>query len=195
MKKILMTAAAVAVLAGGVAACANRGASTAPQLSFANYMPMTLNVQSSDVTEAYSNPNDPDDVSGQFIVTPAEAIKRYAANRFKAAGAADGRFNIEIQDSRVHLRQIKQESKVLAAMDAGTEDEYHVWLVLKVTMAPSGFQGSQSTTIKMDRTLIMRSSVTLADREMKQIKFLEQLVSDVDKRINEALDTMPAIKG
>ncbi len=194
MKKILMTAAAVAVLAGGVAACASRGASTAPQLTFANYAPISLNVQSSGVTEAYTNPNDPNDVSSQFIVTPAEAIKRYAANRYQSSGAAGGQFTIEIQDSRVHLREIKQDSKVLAAMDAGTEDEYHVWLQLRVTMAPSGFQGSQSTTIKMDRTLVMRSSVPLAEREMKQIQFLEKLVADVDAKIGEALQTMPAMR-
>lgn len=194
MKKILMTAAAVAVLAGGVAACANRGASTAPQLTFANYAPLTLNVQSSNVTEAYTNPNDPDDVSSQFVLAPAEAIKRYAANRFRASGTGNGQFTIEIQDSRVHLRQIKQQSKVLAAMDAGTEDEYHVWLQLRVISTPSGFNGSQSTTIKMDRTLVMRSSVTLAEREMKQVQFLEQLVSDVDKRVNESLDQTPAIR-
>lgn len=194
MKKILMTAAAIAVLAGGVAACANRGASTAPQLTFANYAPITLNVQTTDVTEAYVNPNDPDDVSSQFVLAPAEAVKRYAANRFKAAGTGDGRFTIEIQDSRVHLRQIKQDSKVLAAMDAGTEDEYHVWLVLKVISTPSGFQGSQSTTVKFDRTLVMRSSVTLAEREMKQVQFLEQLIADVDKRIDESLQQTPAIR-
>ena len=148
MKKILMTAVSVAVIAGGIAACANTNVSTAPQMTFANYAPISLNVQSANVTEAYTSPNDPNDVSSQFVLAPAEAVKRYAANRFKASGAAGGYFTIEIQDSRVHLRQIKQQSKVLASMDAGTEDEYHVWLVLKVISSPNGFNGSQSTTIK-----------------------------------------------
>lgn len=193
MKKILMTAAAVAVIAG-FTACANTNVSTAPQLTFANYGPINLNVQSTDVIEAYTNPNDPQDVSSQFVLAPSEAVKRYAANRFHASGAPDGRFTIEIQDSRIHLRQIKQESKVLAAMDAGTEDEYHVWLTLKVISAPSGFQGSQSTSIKMDRTLVMKSSVTLAEREMKQVKFLEELIASVDQRINDSLEQTPAIR-
>ena len=193
MRKILMTAAAVAMIAGA-AGCAVSHTSSAPQLTFSNYAPMSLNVLSANVTEAYTNPNDPQDVSSQFVLAPAEAVKRYAANRYRASGAPDGRFNIEIQDSRVHLNQIKQKSKMLAAMDAGTEDEYHVWLVLKVTSAPSGFQGSQSTTIKMDRTLVMRSSITLAEREMEQIKFLEKLIADVDVKINEALEATPAIR-
>lgn len=194
MKKILMTAVSVAILAGGVAACANTNVSTAPQLTFSNYQPVNLNVGTADVVEAYTNPNDPDDVSSQFVVAPAEAIKRYAVNRFRASGGGDGRFTIMIEDSRVHLRQIKQQSKVLAAMDAGTEDEYRVMLVLKIVSAPSGFQGKQETRIKMDRTLIMRSSVPLAEREMRQIRFLEQLISDVDARIGETLDQTPAIR-
>lgn len=194
MKKILMTAAAVAVLAGGVTACANTNVSTSPQLTFSNYQPMTLNVGTADVVEAFTNPNDPNDVSSQFVVAPAEAIKRYAANRFRASGVGDGRFTIAIEDSRVHLRQIKQESKVLSAMDAGTEDEYRVMLVLKVISSPSGFQGKQETTIKMERTLVMRSSVALAEREMRQIRFMEQLVSDVDARIGDTLNQTPAIR-
>ena len=193
MKKILMTAAAVALIAGA-AGCAVRGASTAPQLTFSNYAPISLNVASTGVTEAYTNPNDPQDVSSQFVLAPAEAVKRYAANRYQSSGANGGYFTIEIQDSRVHLNELKQKSKVLAAMDAGTEDEYHVWLVLKVTSAPAGFQGTQSTTIKMDRTLVMRSSVTLAEREMEQIKFLEKLIADVDAKINEAMASTPAIR-
>ena len=190
MKKILMTAAAVALLVG----CANTNASTAPQLTFAHFTPISLNVQSSGVTEAYTNPNDPNDVSSQFVLAPSEAIKRYAANRFKASGAGNGQFTIEIQDSRVHIREIKQQSKVLAWADAGTEDEYHLYLTLRVISAPSGFNGNQSTTIKMDRTLVMPSKVTLAEREMRQVKFLEKLVTDVDGKINEALELTPAIR-
>lgn len=194
MRKILMTAAAVAVLAGGVAACANTNVSTAPQLTFSNYQPVTLNAGRVESVEAFTVANDPDDVSGQFVVAPAEAVKRYAANRFRSGGSTDGQLTIAIEDSRVHLRQIKQESKVLAAMDAGTEDEYRVFLVLKVIAAPSGFQGKQETTIRMDRTLVMRSSVPLAEREMRQIRFLEQLIADVDARIGDALDQTPAMR-
>jgi pantothenate synthetase len=66
---------------------------------------------------------------------------------------------------------------------------------VRVTAQPSGFNGRQSTTIKFDRTLVMPSSVTLAERDMRQTKFLEQLISDLDKRVNEAVDQTPAIRG
>jgi hypothetical protein len=190
MKKSLMAFAAVAVLA----ACTNMHPEPSPQLTFANYAPQTLNVQSSDVVEAYQNPNDPQDVSGQFVLAPSEAIKRYAANRFRAGGSPGGSFTISIQDARVHVRQIDQNSKVLKWADVGTEDEYHLFMTLLVTAAPDGFNGRQNTTIKMDRTLVMPSSVTLAEREMRQTKFLEKLIADVDARVTEAMDQTPAIR-
>lgn len=192
MKKSLMTAAAIAILAA--TGCAAGQGMPPPKLTFANYQPVNLNAKSVNVVENYSNANDPQDVSSQFVVTPAEAMKRYAARRFAASGTGTGEFTIEIIDSRVHLRQIKQESKVLAAMDAGTEDEYRVWLALRVTPQPDGFNGRMgATTIKMDRTLVMRSSVSLAERELKQVQFLEQLIADVDVKINDTIHATPAI--
>ncbi|PZQ48090.1 MAG: hypothetical protein DI551_02120 [Micavibrio aeruginosavorus] len=193
MKKILLGAAAVALLGAG--ACTINGAKPAPQLSFANYQPVTLNVMSADVVESFNNANDAQDVSSQFVITPAEAVRRYAGNRWKASGSGDGTFTIVIEDSRVHVRQIPQNNKVLKWADAGTEDEYHVYLGLRVTPQPSGFNGRMGpTTIKMDRTLVMPSSVTLEEREMRQVAFLEKLIADVDVRINDAVNAAPAIR-
>jgi hypothetical protein len=195
MKKTLLLASAIGLMTVTGCANSNVAGNAAPQLTFQNYQPITLNVQSATVEEAYLNANDPKDVSAQFVVSPAEAVKRYAAQRFKAQGMGNGFFTIAIEDSRVYLRQIPQQNKVLAWADAGTEDEYRVLLQLRVTPQPDGFNGRiGATTIRMDRTLIMRSGVTLAEREMKQIQFLEQLIADVDARINEALNAVPAIK-
>ena len=193
MRHKLLGAAALGILA--VAACTNIAASPAPQLTFANYQTQTLNVASSSVSEAYIMADDKQDVSEQFVVAPAEAVKRYAARRFQAAGTGDGYFTIAIEDARVHFRQIAQENKTLKWADIGQEDEYRVILQLRVTPQPNGFSGRPGPiTIKMERTLIMKSGVTLEEREGKQIAFLEKLIADVDAKIQTALDDVPAIR-
>lgn len=193
MRKTLLGAVALGVLA--VAGCTNIAASPAPQLSFENYTPQSLNVASVGVEDAYILPDDKQDVSGQFVVSPAEAVKRYAAKRFQARGAGNGFFTIAIEDARVHFRQIEQQNKTLKWADIGTEDEYRVFLQLRVTPQPDGFNGRMGpTTIKMERTLIMKSGVTLEEREDKQIAFLEKLIADVDAKIQTALDAAPAIR-
>ena len=68
-------------------------------------------------------------------------------------------------------------------------------LQLRVTPQPNGFSGRPGpTTIKMERTLIMKSGVALEEREDKQIAFLEKLIADVDAKVQTALDDVPAIR-
>lgn len=190
MKKSLLTFAAVAVLA----ACASHQGMPAPQLTFANYQTVMLNAQSAAVDEQYLQPNDPQDVSGQFVIAPSEAVKRYAAKRYQAVGSGTGIFTLVIEDARVHMRQLDENNKVLKWAGAGKEDEYHLYLQLKVITTADGMQGRSTTTIKMDRTLVMPSSVTLAEREMRQVQFLEKLMADVDVKISDALDQTPNLR-
>jgi hypothetical protein len=193
MRHKLLGAAALAVLIA--AGCTNIAASPAPQLSFENYPVVSLNVATTNVEEAYILPNDKQDVSGQFVVSPAEAVKRYAAKRFQARGTGSGYFTITIEDARVHFQQIEQDSKALQWADIGTEDEYRVFLQLRVTPQPDGFNGRPGPiTVKIERTLVMKSGVTLKEREDKQIAFLEKLIADVDGKIQVALDEVPAIR-
>lgn len=191
LKQTLMSAVAVGILA----ACTNIGAGMpGPRLTFENFQPVTLNVLESEVVEAYTMPNDPDDVSGQFVVAPSEAIKRYAEKRFPETGTGDGRFTIAIEDARVHLNELDEDNKVLKWAGAGKEDEYRLFLKLKVTMLPNGIRAATHTNIKMERTLVMPSSVTLAERETRQVNFMEKLMLDVDKAIIKAVEETPAIR-
>jgi hypothetical protein len=191
MKNIFLAFTAMATLA----ACTVAHPVASPQLTFANYTPIPLNVQSADVAESFKSKTVQGDISGQFVLAPSEAVKRYGANRFKGGVGADGQFTLDIQDSFVTVKQIEQKNKVLGWSGVGKEDEYRVYLQVQVVAQPSGFNGRQSTTIKFDRTLVMPASVTLAEREMRQTRFLEKLISDLDARVNEAIDQTPAIRG
>ncbi len=195
MKKFLLLSSCFIIVGFGVNGCAISQPSAPPQLTFANYAPVYLNVSQVQILDGFRGKSNSSDVSGQFVMPPNEAIKTYASRRFQNNGMGDGQFILDIEESFVNFRQIKEDSKVLRATGFGTEDEYRVFVQVRVTAQPSGFNGRQSTTIKMDRTLVMPSSVTLAERDMRQTKFLETLISDLDKRVNEAIDLTPAIRG
>jgi len=188
--------AAVVVLSslGGCASTAHVDGAPAPGLTFENFAPMTLNVQEVAVQSKPSVQNDPKDVSLSFVIPPDVAIKRYAARRFAATGMGNGQFTLEIQDARVHFRQIQEDNKVLSWSGIGQEDEYRVFIRVLVTPVPDGAQGRASTLLRMERTLVMPSSVSVADREMRQIKFMETLMDDLDQSIQKALDEVPAIR-
>lgn len=194
MNKIVLMAAVASIALYGCASTAHVGGEPAPRMAFENFAPITLQAQSSTVVENYEVRNDPKDVSGQFVVPPSEAVKQYVAKRFPANGMGNGRFLVEIEDARVHLDTIKQQSKVLSWSGVGQEDQYRVFLRLKVTPTPDQVSATGSTIIRHERTLVMPSSVTLAEREMRQLQFLEKLMLDVDTAIVKLIETMPSMR-
>jgi hypothetical protein len=191
-KRFFLSAAAILALSA-CASTAHVDGAPSPSMTFENFSPMTLNVQAIQVTQA-SMASDPKDISVQFVIPPEQAVRQYADRRFSATGMGNGQFTLQIQDSRVHFRQIQEDSKVLSWSGIGQEDEYRVFLRVMVTPLPDGAQGHASTVLTMERTLVMPSSVTLADREMRQIKFMEKMIADLDTSIQKVLDSVPAIR-
>lgn len=194
MNKFLLMAAVAGLALHGCSSTAHVGGLPAPRMTFENYAPIALHVQNINVVEKYEIANDPQDVSSQFVISPSDAVKRYAARRFSGNGMGNGQFNIEIEDARVHMNQIAQNNKVLSWSGVGQEDQYRVFLRLKVTPVPDQVSANASTIIKHERTLVMPSSVTLAEREKRQQEFLETLIADVDKNIVSLLDQVPAMR-
>lgn len=195
MKKPLLLLASVAAL--GLVSCAtNSHVGGIPQaaLTFENYQPMTLNVATSAVVEDYEIQSDPKDISGQFILAPSEAVKRYSVHRFPASGMGNGQFTIAIEDARVHLEELKQKSKALSWADIGTEDRYRLMMRLRVSMLPDQVNAKSSTVLKFERTLVMPASSSLAEREKKQLEFLEKLIADIDVAVQRVLDQTPAMR-
>lgn len=194
MKKMLLSCAAVGLLLTGCASTPSDMGMPAPQMTFQQFSPLMLNVQSASVVDAYIQSSDPQDVSGQFVLPPAEAVKRYAAQRYRANGAGTGQFVIAIEDARIHVREIDQKNKALEWSKIGREDEYRLFLQLRVTAIPDGVQGNEATIMKFERTLVIPSSTSVADRELKQVAFLEKMMADVDARIQAIFDDVPSLR-
>lgn len=182
---------AVAVL--GFAGCATYDGQPSPTLSFENYAPVMLNVQGMNIQEDYLVKSDPKDVAGQFVIPPNEAIRQYISRRFQSSGTGSGQFNVVIEDARVHFNELKEDNRVLNWSGIGQEDEYEIFVRIKVTPMPDGARASASTYIKMNRTLVMPSSVTVTEREMRQIQFMEKLIADIDASVMKTIGDVPGI--
>jgi hypothetical protein len=196
-KKILMMAGVAGLAVTAITGCTTNshvGGLPLARMTFENYAPVILNVSRSTVTENYEIQNDPKDISSQFVMAPSEAVKAYASRRFPASGIGNGQFSIIIEDARVHLNEVKQDSKALSWANIGSEDIYRVFLRVRVVTQPDQTLSSSSTTIKNERTLVMKASASLAERERLQMEFLEKLIADVDKSIMTVLDQTPSLR-
>lgn len=178
--------AAVAVLA----ACSstNMDGRPAPKMAFENLTPVSLRVEKVDFVMNYNPGADAQDISGRFAISPTEAMRRYTASRYQAVGG-ENTLRVTVEQASMHLRQIQQKNSALKWADIGTEDEYELNMTVRaVPVRPDRTEGT-SAQWKFRRTLVMPQSVSLADREKRQLAFMEKLISDVDASMMPALSS------
>ncbi len=186
MRSVLL----VSVCALGVAACTTTPVkTTSPQqeLSFTNITPYHVNAARVEVETRYAPGADPKDVASTFPVSPDVAVRRYAENRLQPGGQTGG-LKFIIDDARVYQQQIKPDNKVVNWMGAGNQDQYEIFLKVALYYTDErGMQSGRKGELSFNRTLTMPSSVSLAEREKRQLEFLEQLMKDVDAGVGKAL--------
>lgn len=187
MKHYTRYAVLIASLAT-LGACTNRYADGGPmpQLTFANMAPVQVDAGKIDFILNTDRAADPADVSSRFVMNPVEALRRYTAQRYVAAGSGQT-LRIVVEESSVHVREIPQKNKTLQWADIGTEDEYEVNMIVRAVPVSYGGQEGTSMQWKYRRTLVMPQSVSLAERESRQLAFLEKLIADIDASMMEGL--------
>lgn len=180
--------ATVSVLS--VTACTSAPTSASgpsPELSFTNITPYHVDAARVDVENTYVPGSDPKDIASTFPVSPDVAVRRYAENRLQPGGQR-GALKFIIEDARVYQTEIVPDNKVVNWMGAGKQDQYEIFLKLKLHYTDDlGMQEGRQGEISFNRTLTMPASVSLAEREKRQLEFLDQLMKDVDASVSKAL--------
>lgn len=177
----------------GLAACTSTPVSTtSPQqeLSFTNVPPYHVNAARVEVETRYVAGADPKDVASSWAVSPDVAVRRYAENRLQPSDmpGQTGALKFVIDDARVYKTMIQPDNKVVNWVGAGNQDQYEMFLKLAIYYTDDvGMQTGRKGELSFNRTLTMPASVSLAEREKRQLQFLEQLMKDVDVAVAKAL--------
>lgn len=181
----------VGVLA--LAACTTTpiGSKSAQQeLSFTHVTPYHVNAARVEVETRYVAGADSKDVASSWAVSPDVAVRRYAENRLQPSDmpGQTGGFKFVIEDARVYKTLIQPDNKVVNWVGAGNQDQYEMFLKLSFYYTDDiGMQTGRKGELSFNRTLTMPASVSLAEREQRQLQFLEQLMKDVDVAVAKAL--------
>lgn len=177
----------------GMTACTSTPVSTkSPQqeLSFTNVPPYHVNAARVEVETRYTAGADPKDVASSWAVSPDVAVRRYAENRLQPSDmpGQTGSLKFVIEDARVYKTLIQPDNKVVNWVGAGNQDQYEMFLKLALYYTDDmGMQTGRKGELSFNRTLTMPASVSLAEREKRQLQFLEQLMKDVDTGVAKAL--------
>lgn len=166
-----------------VAACTTSQGLPPPDLTFDHVPTQTVTASFINVSRTYDPFQDPNDVAMKMAVPPHVALERYLNKRFQADQSQTDSLRITIEDGRTTVREIRQDNKLLSATDIGTQDEYTVRMKIKLQPFSSSNVPGAGIEHRFERTLVMPQNVSLAEREMRQVQFIEKMVQDMDAKI------------
>ena len=150
-----------------------------PDLSFRQIQPVYVAASQVNVVSQYNPSADHKDISAILSVPPDLALKRYAENRFRANGTP-GQFRFLIEDAGVHQNEVYPDNKMLKWMRVGKVNELEVSLRVRVASISAGQTQGPETSYGMRRTIQLPSSLSIADREMKQMAFIKEVIDELD---------------
>lgn len=174
---------AVLLLSG----CAINPSGPSPDLTFDHVPKQTIIASLITVERSYDPFADSSDVAMNMAVPPHVALERYLHKRFRADGAQTDSVKFTIEEGRVTLREIRQDNNLLSAVNIGTQDEYTVRMKIKIQPFSTGNVPGAGIEHRFERTLVMPQSISLADREMRQVQFVEKMIQDMDAKIIASL--------
>jgi hypothetical protein len=184
-----LRAAALVPLVLLAAACAEGpqpGSRPLPALTFSDLAPLALpDAARVDVVDAYNPSADPADVSARFPGPPDKVLATYARQRLRPGGGP-GTLKFVIEDAHVHQEKEEQDIEIARKLGLGESDRFTVGIRLTLYIAYPDHEGPRSTLTFARSTSIPRGD-TLAEKEFKQLSFLEALMKDVDKSVAAAV--------
>ena len=184
------------LLAGLLAACASSGHESSagkplPEMTFDHIVPLPLDVAKIDIENDYNPSADPKDVSSSLPTPPDILLRRYAEKKLSAAakpGGSDERtLKFIIEDAHVYQQTIAPDNKMLKWLHMGGKERYDVFMRVRMYTVDAGGHQSTHSILNFTRYIAIPQNYSLAEKELEQFGFLEMLMKDADKAIEETL--------
>ena len=182
---------AAAVITMPLAACTMTGDSQRqPLASLTEPYAQPFYVNASDilVESKYDPLANPKDVSGTFPTPPDLALKRYAETRLKPAGGA-GVLRFIIDDASVFQEQKPSPNPTARWLNVDDKDRYTA--VISVSLVRDGVAatapGAMGNKLRLERTLTIAESSSLADRDRALNNLVAQMLADLDRAVQDSL--------
>lgn len=180
------------VLLAAVAALVLTACQSAPPrppvrpVNFANFAPIVLNVATVDVVDQ-RRAGGAASVDGRIPVSPAEAVRRWAAERLQAGGR-QGRVRVVIKDATVVETQLPRTGGVQGFFTTQQAQRYDGRIEVEVTGEVPGdtaFRGFTRAAVTNSTTV--PENITLADREATLQEMTRSMAEDLNARLDAGI--------
>lgn len=131
----------------------------------------------------------PDDHTAQaaknFVIAPDKLIYRYAMNRFVVEEKLPLRMMFDIR--RATLRQRFVEKNPIGFLTGDNAEFYTLDILVALSEVTPAGQVKAPYTISLVRELRLAENLSLSQREFREFEFLEKVMSDIDRGVNDIL--------
>lgn len=162
-----------------------------PKLTFRHLPPVSLDISGLDVVTSYDSTRMKDDISDQLPIPPDVAIRRYIRQRFIPEGDS-GTIEMDIQQAHVTKTIHEPEGLFSGWFGLNRQEQYDAYLKIHVVMRNRSVESGQRTvsktsTLTAHRNLTIPESISLAERDARQLEMVEKLINEIDPIMIESM--------
>jgi len=181
-----------------LAACQSAPPRPAPRpVDFSNFGPIVLNAGTIDVVDAY-RPTGAKHVENRSAVPPAEAVRRWAAERLQAAGGM-GRVRVTIRDASIVEVALPTKKGITGYFTNDQAQRYDGRIEVEIAgevpdTGNGGFRGVTRSTVTHSTTVA--ENISLADREATFLEMTRRMMDDLNARLDAGIrkDLAPMVR-
>ena len=157
-----------------------------PQLTFEQLKPIPVNVAKINITSQTMRGAKAWDIANTMTTPPDTAMRRYLDNRFKVNGR-HGVLDIHLAKATVVQESAPNENRLLSYIPLANNEDYTLEIVLDLKSSYLSGQPDSATQTRFIRRVRMPLNVTLAYRDAKLQRTLEELIRDIDEGLSLTL--------
>jgi hypothetical protein len=183
-------AAAVATLGGlGLGGCATPPARNRfPELTYAHFGQFRLAVARIDVVSDYKSPFKPPNIEQDMPVVPEQAMRRWAADRLVATGAAGHYAQFVIQDASVVDIKLPKTPGLRGVFTTDQSDRYDASFAAKLMIRPEpGYFRSGDAAGWAKRSRTIAEDITLNDRDQVRFDLVDATMNDLNGQLDRQI--------
>lgn len=157
-----------------------------PEMTFKHLPVLKFNVAAIDIIEEFRSSGQEPNVEQRWPVPPAEAAKRWAADRLQAVGRA-GSLTVLVQDGAVIERKIPKSGGLTGLVKIEQTEEYTATVAVTIQVRRQDGSVAASATAMARRLRTTPENLSVTERRRIWYDMAEQLMADFNAEIEPRL--------
>jgi len=163
-------------------ACANRveeNAAPLPTLTYAHLTPVPVQVANINFVRNTERGAKTWDMANDLPTPPDVALQHYLNQRYRVNGSS-GTLELTLDKADIFRDEVANENKILSYIPLADEEDYTFEIIVKLATKYLSGQPDYSTSLRFVRKVRMPLNSTIAYREARLQRTLEEIVRDID---------------